>query len=102
MNNSTHNPNFNRVSTNIRRGSNKPDLYIQAVTRQGSQSFWQDLGAVWETSKEGYLKGKLTINGEEIEIVVQTREARDLVLNRVRQQKHEAPIELDDNAHQPA
>ncbi|TDF37173.1 hypothetical protein EYS14_13515 [Alteromonadaceae bacterium M269] len=102
MNNNTHNPNFNRASTNVRRSNNKPDLYIQAVTRQGQQSFWQDLGAVWETSKDGYLKGKFTINGEEIEIVVQTREARELALSKVRQQKHEAPVALDDNAHQPA
>lgn len=102
MNNDTQNPNFNRVSTNVRTGGNKPDLYIQAVTRQAHQSFWQDLGAVWQTSKDGYLKGKLTVNGEEIEIVAQTRDARDLALSKVRQQKHQAPVELDDNTHQPA
>ena len=102
MNNKTHNPNFNRASTNVRRGSNKPDIYIQAVTRDGNKTYWQDLGAVWQGQKDGYLKGKLTINGEEFEIVAQTREAREQALDKLRQQKYEAPIEPSDNPHQPA
>lgn len=102
-NNNTQNPNFNRASTNVRTGGNKPDLYIQAVTRDSDgNTLWQDLGALWDTSKAGYSKGKLTIGDESINIVVQTRQARELALEQVRQRKHAAPVELDEHPHHPA
>jgi predicted DNA-binding antitoxin AbrB/MazE fold protein len=86
---------------NIRRGGNKPDVYIQQVTRDGDKTYWEDVGATWDTSKDGYSKGKIKLDdGREVEIVTQTREARERALNKLRSQKREAQVELDNSPSQ--
>lgn len=86
---------------NIRKSGNKPDVYIQSVTRDGDKTYWQDVGATWDTSKEGYSKGKLKLpDGSEMEIVAQTREARELALAKIRSRKQEAAVELDNGPTQ--
>jgi hypothetical protein len=96
------NPNFNQASnqpsTNVRKSSGrKPDFYYQAVTREGDTTYWEDIGATWNGKTEGYAKGKLKVDGKEIEIVVQSREARERALSKLRNKKQVAPVELEDN-----
>jgi hypothetical protein len=82
---------------NVRRG-NKPDMYIQLVTREGEKTYWEDIGAAWN-KKDGYSMGKL--DGDR-EIVIQSREAREAALEKIRaRSKQEASIDID-NSHTPS
>jgi hypothetical protein len=76
---------------NIRKGGYKPDVYIQLVTREGDKTYWEDIGAAWN-KKDGYSMGKLDGNRE---IVIQSREAREAALAKIRSRKQEASIEIE-------
>ena len=63
--------------------SRKPDHTIYRLTGQGSESQWQQVGAMWEANKEGYMTG--TVNGERF--VMQSRATME-ALEEIRQKKH--------------
>lgn len=74
-----------------KRKGNKPDFYIQLVTQEGDTTYYEDIGATWDTKKDGYSKGKL---GDK-HIIIQTREAREKAIANVRTRKQDKGVASD-------
>lgn len=81
--------NFNNQSSNAQNApqvkvkGRKPDIEFHHVTEEDGQTVWEQVGAVWKGSKDGYFTG--TINGQKI--VGQTREAKEALMAMRKQQQ---------------